>query len=163
MLIRATDWQTDWLQETHSWDRTGFGSTDKPSVFLNNTYFLNHPCFGLSLQYTPPNHAENIFLIRLYNSLCVLCCHSLCSHNHYTNVINKRTQIILFRAYSVFSENEPKFGFIQPWCPWTLVPKTNIAAVNISYLLSEGIFLNFSFVLFLTIHLSLQTREQAVR
>lgn len=91
----------------------------------------------------------------------MLHCHSLCSYNHYNSVTNKRTKIILFGAYSVSSENEPKFGFIQLWCAWTPVPKENVAALNTSYLLSKGMFKNS--VLFLMIHLSLQTREQAVR
>lgn len=95
----------------------------------------------------------------------MLCWHSLRSHNYYTNGINKRIKIILFSAYCVFSENEPKFGFIQLCCAWTLAPKNNIAALNICYLLSSIArdCLNFSFVLFLMIHLSLQTRERATR
>lgn len=125
-----------------------------------NCSFLNCPHCGLSLQYVPPNHAENIFIIHLYNSFCALCCHSLGSDNHYTDVINKRTTIILFSTYSIPSENKLKPGFVWLECDWTPDPKSTIVALNITYLLSKVFFLNLDFVLFLMIHLSLQTQEQ---
>lgn len=136
---KTSDWLTGWLQEVHSWDQSQVLSTDKPFLFLNDPYFLNHPWFGLSHSFKP---CWKHVLFNFYNCLCVLHCHSPCSHNHHTSVTNKRAKIILFGVYSVSSENKLKFGFVQLWCSWAPFPEENVAALNTSYLLSKGMLKN---------------------